>query len=371
MNKLELLEKRSNLINDMKAILNKCKEQKRELLKVEDEEFRNIQNQVEKIDNEINKKEIKSNTNNMNSLFRNLINANKGEVSEMQTAIKNELRKMGQNIADNEIILNVRAVTPTGGENLVPVAVNDVAPQLVEQGFIARAGGHVVAIPSDFVIPTVDGMSLSWEEEDGEDTTATGSTIASTKLVLQRLSGAFTVDKKIFDVVSPSLEAAMTDTIYSLVDAKVNEKVVTAMEKSTATVTGATGASNYALLVEAEGKLLGNNVNPSNIVYIYNPSDLAKLKADSRKTNEATSILNKDNLIGGRRAIASSYVTAGKVIACDASQLWANIAYVGLIVDEYTLAHKGQNRICINAYGDANIANVNKYAVVVTLVAGA
>lgn len=368
MNKLELLEKRNDLINDMKAILNRCKEQKRELLKVEDEEFRNIQHQVEDIDNKImTNKQNESNINNMNSLFRNLLQANKGELSDIQKEVKQELRRLGQNCADNEIILNVRAVTPTGGGDLVPVAVNEVAPQLAEQGFIARAGGHVVAIPSDFVIPTVDGMSLSWEEEDGTDTTATSMSIAATKLVLQRLSGAFTVDKKIFDVASPSLEAAITDTIYALIDAKVNEKAVKAMEKSTQTVTGATGASNYALLVEAEGKLLGNNVNPSNIVYIYNPADLAKIKADSRQTNEATSILDKDNLIGGRMAIASSYVTAGKIIACDASQLWANIAYVGLIVDEYTLAHKGQNRVCVNAYGDASISNVNKYAVVVTL----
>lgn len=359
MNKLELLERRNNLIEEMKSILNRCKEQKRELLKVEDEEFCSIQKQINQIDNTIINNKNQNQKTKMDSLFRNLKN-----IGENQNEIKNEIRKAGLQVADNEVLINVRAVTPSGGDSTVATQVADVMPQLSEASFVARAGGHVVSVAADFVIPTIDGMGLSWEEEDGTDTTATASTINTTKLVLKRLSGAFPLDKKLVDVVAPSLESAIETSIYSLIDAKINEKVIKAAEATTTVAT----ANGFDGLVEAEGKLLLANSNPSNIVYIYNPSDLAQLKAKGKKANEILEPILKDNEIGGHLAIASAFVTAGTVIAVDASMMWANVPYVGLISDEYTLAHKGQNRICVNVYADANIANVNKYAVKVTLV---
>lgn len=367
MNKLELLEKRNKLIEEMKSILNRCKEQKRELLKVEDEEFRNIQEQINQIDNTIinnnqNKKQTKTN---MNSLFRNLISASKGEEIAGQNEIKNELRKSGKEVADNSYVLNVRAVTPASGEALVPTNVMEVASILAEQSLISKAGGHVVAVPADIVLPSLTKGTLSWEQEDGTETINDNFKIVSKKLTLNRLSGAFPLDKKMTKVVAPSLESAITDSIYKIIDEKVNEKLL----KDVATTTNevSAGTTNYDRLVEAEGMLLSKNVNTSTCVYIYNPNDLAKLKASGKKANEITEPILKDGQISGYNAFASSFVTKGTMLFVDASQLWANIAFVELQHDPYTLASKGQDRIVINAYADTAIANAD-YAVKVTLV---
>ena len=75
--------------------------------------------------------------------------------------------------------------------------------------------------------------------------------------------------------------------------------------------------------------------------------NLLKLKAVSKKTNELpTSIIDIDGKIGGYSTFASSYVPQGTMYAVNPQACWSNIAYVGLISDEFTLAHKGQNRVC-------------------------
>lgn len=362
MNKLELLEKRNELIESMKSILNSAKVQKRELLIVEDTEFRSIQKQINNIDNQINNQN-KTNKN-MNSLFRNLIDASRGEEITGQAEIKTEIRKSGKEVADNSFVLNVRALTPVGGEALTPTNVMDVAPVLAEQSLIAKVGGHVIAVPADVVLPTLNRGTLVWES-DGVEVTNDNFAIASKKLTLQRLSGAFPLDKKMTKVVSPSLESAITDSIYKIIDEKINEKLLTNVATTVNVVSA--GTTNYDRLVAAEGILLGKNVNPDNCVYIYNPTDLSKLKASGKKANEITEPILKDGLIGGYRAFASSFVAAGTVLMLDATSLWANIAFVELQYDPYTLSAKGQDRIVINAFADTAIANTD-YAAKVTLV---
>lgn len=365
MNKLELLEKRNGLIKTMKSILNNCKQQKRELLKVEDNEFRSIQKQINEIDNTINNNNQKTKQiTNMNSLFRNLINASKGEEIDGQNEIKNEIRKSGKEVADNSFVLNVRAVAPTGGETLTPTNVMEVAAILAEQSLIAKVGGHIVAVPADIVLPSLNKGTLSWEDE-GADVTNNNFTITSKKLTLQRLSGAFPLDKKMSKVVSPSLESAITDSIYKIVDEKINEKLLTNVATTVNVISA--GTTNYDRLVEAEGMLLGKNINAENCVYIYNPADLSKLKASGKKANEITEAILKDGMISGYNAFASSFVAKGTVLMLDATALWANIAFVELQYDPYTLSAKGQDRIVINAYADTAIANAD-FAVKVTLV---
>ena len=359
MNKLELLETRKNLLLQASQIINKCKNEKRELLKVEDKEFQKLINEISKIDEQINENKSQNNTiMKTKSFLRNLKNTN----NEAQNELRNELRAYGMQVADNEYIM--RAGSPTNGDQIIPTEVSNVEEQLAEISFISIMGGNAVQVPASFVIPTLDGMSLSWEEEDGTDTSATAITINPTKLELKRLSGAFALDKKLVDVAAPTLDAAVTNSIYSIVDEKVNEKLIGSM--SGATLSATAGTSNFEKIVEAEGLLKDTKVR--NIVYLYNPKDLLKLKAVSKKTNELpTSIIDADGKIGGYSTFSSSYVPQGTMYAINPSACWSNIAYVGLISDEFTLAHKGQNRVCVNVYGDAAVSNMAKNVAKITL----
>ena len=168
MNKLELLETRKNLLSQASQIVNRCKSEKRELLKVEDKEFQNLINKISKIDDEIRLNKDQNNTNmKTKSFLRNLKNTN----NEAQNELRNELRAHGMQVADNEYIM--RAGSPTNGDQIIPVEAGNVEEQLAEISFISTMGGNAVQVPASFVIPTLDGMSLSWEEEDGTDTTAT------------------------------------------------------------------------------------------------------------------------------------------------------------------------------------------------------
>lgn len=357
MNKLELLEMRKNLLLQASQIVNRCKNEKRGLLKVEDNEFQTLINQVKEIDQKLTENKNQNNTiMKQRSFLRNLKNIN----DENQNSLRNELRAHGMQVADNEYIM--RAGSPVNGEQIIPTEISNVEEQMAEISFISTMGGNAVQVPASFVIPTLDGMSLSWEEEDGTDTTATA--INPTKLELKRLSGAFALDKKLVDVSAPSLDGAVSNSIYFIIDEKVNEKLIGSM--SGATLEATNGTTNYEKIVEAEGLLKDAKVH--NIVYLYNPKDLLKLKAVSKKTNELpTSIIDIDGKIGGYNTFASSYVPKGTMYAINPSACWSNIAYVGLISDEYTLAHKGQNRICVNVYGDAAVSNMAKNVAKITL----
>lgn len=218
MNKLELLETRKSLLLQASQIVNRCKSEKRELLKVEDNEFQTLINQVKEIDQKLTENKNQNNTiMKQRSFLRNLKNTN----NEVQNELRNELRAHGMQVADNEYIM--RAGSPTNGVQIVPTEVSNVEEQLSEISFISTMGGNAVQVPASFVIPTLDGMSLSWEEEDGTDTTATAITLNPTKLELKRLSGAFALDKKLVDVAAPSLDGAVSNSIYSIIDEKVNE----------------------------------------------------------------------------------------------------------------------------------------------------
>lgn len=358
MNKLELLETRKNLLLQASNIVNKCKSEKRELLKVEDKEFQNLINKISKIDEQISENKNQNNTNmKARSFLRNLKNTN----NEAQNELRNELRAHGMQVADNEYIM--RAGSPTNGDQIIPVEAGNVEEQMAEISFISTMGGNAVQVPASFVIPTLDGMSLSWEEEDGDDTSATAITINPTKLELKRLSGAFALDKKLVDVAAPSLDGAVSNSIYSIIDEKVNEKLIGSM--SGATLSASAGTTNYEKIVEAEGLLKDAKVR--NIVYLYNPKDLLKLKAVSKKTNELPTAIIDAGKIGGYSTFASSYVPQGTMYAVNPQACWSNIAYVGLISDEFTLAHKGQNRVCVNVYGDAAVSNLAKNVTKITL----
>ena len=164
MNKLELLETRKSLLSQASNIVNRCKNEKRELLKVEDTEFQKLINKISKIDDEINENKNQNNTNmKARTFLRNLKNTN----DENQNSLRNELRKYGLQVADNEYIM--RAGSPTNGDQIIPVEAGNVEEQMAEISFISSMGGNAVQVPASFVIPTLDGMSLSWEEEDGKE----------------------------------------------------------------------------------------------------------------------------------------------------------------------------------------------------------
>lgn len=366
MGKLELLEKRKNYLSEMSNILNRAKTHKRALLSIEDKEFNELRSKVENIDKQLNQTENNTNININNTmknqnLFRNLVNANKGELDQKE--IKTQLRKSGVDIQENEYILNVRALTPTGGENLVETQVMELDPILAEKSIFAMAGGHYVSVPAEITLPNLNRGTLNWEN-DGDEVTNDNFSISATKLYLNRLSGAFPMDKKMTKVVSPTLEATISDSIYKLINEKVNAKFMEQVSGATV-VTG--GTTSYENLVSAEGVLLGKNVSQSNLVYFYNASDLSKLKARGKRASEITEPILADNKIGGYPAFACNDVPAGKVLMIDSNAMWANIAYVGLILDPYTLASKGQDRIVVNAYGDTNISLID-YAVFAELV---
>ena len=125
MNKLELLERRKTLIEEMKQIVNNAKNQKRQLLKVEDTEFHQIKEEIRQLDEQINNYKIDKPHKKM-SFLRNLKNIN----DELQNNLRSELRAHGMQIADNEYIM--RAGSPTNGDQIIPTEVNDVQNQLAE-----------------------------------------------------------------------------------------------------------------------------------------------------------------------------------------------------------------------------------------------
>jgi len=163
------------------------------------------------------------------------------------------------------------------------------------------------------------------------------------------LGGSFVVDKRIDEVVSPAFDSTLIDSFYRLVDSKFNESLVTSLSATTASGTTSYEGSSRRSITS------NTNADPNDFVYIYNLTDLQKLKARGKKANEITEpIMSNDGTIGGHKAFPSSFVPAGKAYIVVGSRFGKTL----LISDccwILTLAANSQNRIVVTIYGDAKI----------------
>lgn len=366
MNKLEMMEKRQAKLTEMNAIVERAKTEKRELIEPEKAEFESLENEIKEMDLELrNNKEKNTNKMEKFSLFRSLKNH---EISDEQKQFRSYVAQSGIALAANSIVLPFeRALNPTGAESAIGVDVMDVQAQLTEASLINRMGGKFLAgLTSDFAIPSINNASLGWASDNTSSVNMNASISAKT-LKPKRLGGYIPVDKKLL-LQNSTVESALMNTIYQLVDVKISEALFgtsAATDRpaglftvaSGATFTVATTAVTYANILALEAKLLENSVNAANIVVITTPAIAAKLKATAKSATGIYEPILKDGKIDNYPVHVSTQVAAGTIAMIDVNSLYAGVWAVEIIQDTLTLADKGQDKLVVNCYCDATIGN--------------
>lgn len=351
MNKLEKIELRSSNLSKLNEIVEKAKEEKRELTENEVVEFRNLEKSIKDLDNEleINTKNTKKMDNNF-SLFRSIDAVIKKEASN-----------------DTFEMPLTRALSPAGGESAIATDVAAVMSQLGETSLINKIGGkYLTGLQGDLMIPSITNMSFGWGT-DGVESADANAKIVSKKLTPKLINGFVPVDNRL-TIQSPSVEAAIMDSIYKVVDVKLSEALFSASsltEKpaglfavaSAATFTVAASGLTYQHILQLEEKILVNAVDATNVVIVMHPSVAARLKATAKSKDGIYEPVLKNGMIDNYKVIVSNQVANGYIAFVDATNLYSGVWSVKVTVDPYTLSTKNQLRLVVNALVDANIGN--------------
>lgn len=366
MNKLEKIELRSSNLNKLNEIVEKAKTEKRELTESEVVEFRNLETEIRNIDNELDNKNKNTKKMDKFSIFRAW---NSSDYTEEQKEIRSYVNKSGISLVNNSIVLPFqRALTPGGGEAAIGTDVTDVQAQLTEASLINKMGGKFLAgLVSDFAIPSISNATLGWAGDNTSSANMNAS-ISAKVLKPKRLGGYIPVDKKLL-YQNSTVESALMNTIYSLVDVKLSEALFGTSADTDRpaglfagtghTFSVATSAVTYANILSLESKILENSVSAENVVIITTPAIAAKLKSTPKSASGIYEpILNgKEGKIDNYQVFVSNQVASGVIAMVDVNNLYAGVWAVELLRDETTLADKGQDRIVVNVYADATIAN--------------
>lgn len=364
MNKLEKIELRSSNLNKLNEIVEKAKTEKRELTENEVVEFRNLETEIRNIDNELDNKNKNTKKMDKFSIFRAW---NTGDYTEEQKEIRSYVNKSGISLVNNSIVLPFqRALTPNGGEAAIGTDVTDVQAQLTEASLINRMGGKFLAgLVSDFAIPSISNATLGWAGDNTSSANMNAS-ISAKVLKPKRLGGYIPVDKKLL-LQNSTVESALMNTIYALVDVKLSEALFGTSADTDRpsglfvgtghTFSVASTAVTYANILSLESKILENSVSAENVVIITTPAIAAKLKSTPKSATGIYEPILKDGKIDNYQVFVSNQVAAGVIAMVDVNSLYAGVWAVELLRDETTLADKGQDRIVVNVYADATIAN--------------
>lgn len=365
MNKLEKIELRSSNLNKLNSIVEKAKEEKRELTESEVVEFRNLETEIRNIDNEIDNKNKNTKKMDKFSIFRAW---NSSDYTEEQKEIRSYVNKSGISLVNNSIVLPFqRALTPGGAEAAIGTDVTDVQAQLTEASLINKMGGKFLAgLVSDFAIPSISNATLGWAGDNTSSANMNAS-ISAKVLKPKRLGGYIPVDKKLL-YQNSTVESALMETIYSLIDVKLSEALFGTSADTDRpaglfagtghTFSVASSAVTYANILSLEAKILENSVRAENVVIITTPAIAAKLKATAKSASGIYEpILKTDGKIDNYQVFVSNQVASGVIAMVDVNNLYAGVWAVELLRDETTLADKGQDRIVVNVYADATIGN--------------
>lgn len=386
MNSLELTDKRCQIQERIEAIMNNGEVEQRTLNDSENTELEQLSNDLKDIDRQLREIEEENKRNLDQNIDNNTTKTHKRMKYSILRAINDELN--GKQYSDEtralidagaaefkqaNVSYNSNLVIPMQMRAAIDTQAGDPAIYenkeatllpLREKLVLAQAGANfITGIQGEISIPVYSGSNTAWA---GETATATDGEGSFSEVVLKpkRLTTKVSVSKAFLRQTSEDVENMLRNDILNAVAAKLESTILsdttsvtgapTGLFTSTLAIptvaagTGATG--NWDLVVDMEGEVENANV-AGNLAYVMNPKAKAALKKS--KATEGKFVLS-DNEVNGYPALSTSAVKAeNQVIVGNWNDLViAQFGGVEVTVDPYTSAADGKINLILNAYFD-------------------
>lgn len=396
MNSLELKDAIHQAVLECRSIVDKCKEEKRNMDEEEKKRFDELKEDIEEKKRELKEleeelenyelpedvkeeekeeksdeepsEEEKEEKNKRNITMKNTL------VKELRNALENNIKSIKVNAETRTVA--VQDYTPVGAQSAVP-GVHDNVIETEIQGILEPLYAKSVlselgvkwykGLPQgDISVPVMGKGQVGWAAEIAE-ASASGNTFTNVTLSPKRLTAYVDISKQLIaqDTIGAE-EAIRRDIVNALADkleATIFGAVAGDTTKPAGIFYGATVTKNdtFAKVTTAEAGVEAANVF-GQMKYLMSPTAKAFYRSLIKGTN-ATGMVFENGEMDGVPAIVTSNIAANKYVYGDFSNLavgsWGDI---DITLDPYTQAVNGCVRLVINAYFDAKILRSEAFA---------
>lgn len=366
MNSVEIKTRISEISERMKAIVELCKTEVREMNEDEDKEFKALREEID-----AKKEELKALEAKLCEYEEELPKDEEEDPKEeknnrnkkMKTSLVKELRKAIDN-NEKSIVINAetRTMQVTGSgvhDQVVETEIQGILEPLYAESVLAKLGVRFYSgLPKgDVQVPIMGKGSVGWAGEVAA-ASATGNTFTTKLLQPKRLTAYVDISKQLLAQDTIGVEAAIRRDIVNALNDKLEATIFGAVAGDSTKPAGIfynateTNVDNYAGLCAFEAALDDANINGAK-KYLMGNTAKATFRSMIKGTN-ATGMVLEANQIDGTPMLNTSNVSTKKFVFGDFNYLavgsWGDVE---ITIDQYTQAVNGCIRLVINAYFDA------------------
>ena len=364
----QLTERNLELRNQMQAIADKAKAEKRNLSEDESKQYEQLRS------------EWNSNTMEIQDIVstEKYRSAHGSEKSTLLQLLRNARNVEGHTISVPACSGELRSAISAGnnGSDVIETEFVGLLEPLYAKSVLAQLGVRFYpGLPQGNIhVPIMGKGTVGWATEMGNASDG-AQTTSSVELSPKRLTAYVDISKQLLNQDTIGVEDAIRRDIVKAVADKLEATIFGAeagsaskpkgmfwdASASPAAVRTLEDGTDFAKVCNIEAEV--EEANYTNVKYLLSTRSKADFRAMAKSTKN-TQLVYEGGAIDGTPAIVTSNVgIAGAYIYGDFSNLlvgsWGNI---DITVDEYTQATKGCVRLVVNAYFDAKVARENAFA---------
>ena len=379
MNKLELMEKRSNLQEELSGIIAKGEAEKRELNEGETSRMAEIKAEMDSLDEEIRKvsekekEAAKCGPNNKKKVKRmklvELINkvvenrAFSDEEQAMLAEARSQMAKSGINCSGQIAVRTLNASTATEGKEAI--ATDKMPLEISARN--ARVASEIGATYLDGLVgnvsfPSYGSTKVGWKGENVLADNGEGS-FKEITLSPKRLTAVVEISKQLLAQTSDDIEALIINDINDALGNKLDETIfagvasVADAPKPISNVEGIVSnesaeAAKYADVLKMEQAIEEANGNMADAVFVVAPNVKYAFKA-VQTGNGLPLVLDNESLDGYPYVSSNSVPKGAAYLLCPRDLVIGSFgSAVDITVDAVTKADQGMVRLIVNGYYD-------------------
>ena len=368
MNSVEIRTRIDEISERMKAIVETCKAEVREMTEDEDKEFKALREEIDE-----KKEELKALEEKLAQYERELPDEEEEDPKEeeknkrnkkMKTTLIKELRNaIDNNQKSITINAETRTMQVTGDagvhDSVIETEIEGILEPLYANSVLAQLGVRFYSgLPKgDVQVPIMGKGQVGWAGEVAA-ANATGNTFTTKLLQPKRLTAYVDISKQLLAQDTIGVEAAIRRDIVNALNDKLEATIFGAVAGSATQPAGIfygateVNVDDYAGLCAFEAALDDANINGQK-KYLMGNTAKATFRSMIKGTN-ATGMVMEANQIDGTPMLNTSNVATKKFVYGDFNYLavgsWGDI---DITIDQYTQAVNGCIRLVINAFFDA------------------
>ena len=379
MNKLELMEKRSNLQEELSGIIAKGEAEKRELNEGETSRMAEIKAEMDSLDEEIRKvsekekEAAKCGPNNKKKVKRmklvELINkvvenrAFSDEEQAMLAEARSQMAKSGINCSGQIAVRTLNASTATQGKEAIATDKMPLEITARNAKVISRIGAtYLNGLVGNVSFPSYGSTKVGWKGENVLADNGEGS-FKEITLSPKRLTAVVEISKQLLAQTSDDIEALIINDINDALGDKLDETIfagvasVADAPKPISNVEGIVSnesaeAAKYADVLKMEQAIEEANGNMADAVFVVAPNVKYAFKA-VQTGNGLPLVLDNESLDGYPYVSSNSVPKGAAYLLCPRDLVIGSFgSAVDITVDAVTKADQGMVRLIVNGYFD-------------------